>query len=354
MAITKRGCLRVLLLAALAAVLVVGAVALWAWKSHDGFAGHALGAPGQTVVVAPGDSFTKVLGKLRAAGIDAGHDAQWQVLARQLDAAGKLKVGEYALDPPLSPRELLLRMRAGRVLQHRVTLVEGWNFRQVRSALARATPLGQTIGQLDDAALMDALGQPGEHPEGRFLPETYVYQRGETDLDVLRRAHQAMDKALAQVWEGRAADLPLRSPYELLTLASIIEKETGLASERAQIAGVFVRRLRLGMRLQTDPTVIYGIGSSYDGNIRRVHLTTDTPYNTYTRSGLTPTPIAMPGRAALEAAAHPADGDALYFVAIGDGSGAHLFSATYAQHTAAVAQYLQRLRQARSQTTSTQ
>ena len=194
---------------------------------------------------------------------------------------------------------------------------------------------------------MAALGFEGQHPEGRFLPETYVYQRGDSDLDVLRRAHKAMAQALEQAWQGRAEGLPLDSPYELLTLASIIEKETGLAAERPKIAGVFVRRLKLGMRLQTDPTVIYGLGSAYDGNIRKVDLTTDTPYNTYTRSGLTPSPIAMPGRAALEAAAHPAEGDALYFVAIGDGSGGHVFSATYAQHQVAVAGYLQRLRQAR-------
>ena len=201
---------------------------------------------------------------------------------------------------------------------------------------------------MSDAELMAALGFPGQHPEGRFLPETYVYQRGDSDVDVLKRAHAAMEKELAEAWAARSDDLPLASPYELLTLASIIEKETGLASERPQIAGVFARRLKLGMRLQTDPTVIYGIGSSYDGNIRKVHLTTDTPYNTYTRAGLPPTPIAMPGRDALRAAAQPAAGDALYFVAVGDGSGAHVFSASYAEHNAAVARYLQRLRANRS------
>ncbi len=195
---------------------------------------------------------------------------------------------------------------------------------------------------------MAKLGQPGQHPEGRFLPETYLYQRGDTDLQVLRRAHAAMDKALAEAWDARAKDLPLQSPEQALILASIVEKETGLAAERPQIAGVFVRRLQLGMKLQTDPSVIYGIGSAYDGNIRKRDLETDTPYNTYTRTGLTPTPIAMPGRDALRAATNPAPGDSLYFVAIGDGSGAHAFSANYAEHNAAVARYLQRLRQARS------
>ena len=214
----------------------------------------------------------------------------------------------------------------GKVLQYRVTIVEGWNTRQLRAALARAQPLQHETTDLSDAELMAKIGFADQHPEGRFLPETYIYQRGDSDVDVLKRAHAAMEKELDAAWAERSDDLPLKSPYELLILASIIEKETGLASERPQIAGVFARRLKMGMRLQTDPTVIYGIGSAYDGNIRKVHLTTDTPYNTYTRAGLTPTPIAMPGRDALHAAAKPAPGDALYFVAVGDGSGAHVLS----------------------------
>ena len=349
MAPRKRGCLRIVLMLVLVlALLLLAAVLIgWGWQAQKAFSGQVLQPRAESVIIEPGDSFSRVLAKLRAAGIDNGRDQQWQLLARQLDAAGKLKVGEYDLTQPLTVSELLLRMRNGKVVQHRLTIVEGWNIRQLRAALARATPLEQTTTELDDAALMAALGFEGQHPEGRFLPETYVYQRGDSDLDVLRRAHKAMAQALEQAWQGRAEGLPLDSPYELLTLASIIEKETGLAAERPQIAGVFIRRLKLGMRLQTDPTVIYGLGSAYDGNIRKVDLTTDTPYNTYTRSGLTPSPIAMPGRAALEAAAHPAEGDALYFVAIGDGSGGHVFSATYAQHQVAVAGYLQRLRQAR-------
>ena len=347
MAPRKLGCLRIVLLLVLALLLLAAVLIGWGWQAQKAFSGQVLQPRAESVIIEPGDSFSRVLAKLRAAGIDNGRDQQWQLLARQLDAAGKLKVGEYDLTQPLTVSELLLRMRNGKVVQHRLTIVEGWNIRQLRAALARATPLEQTTTELDDAALMAALGFEGQHPEGRFLPETYVYQRGDSDLDVLRRAHKAMAQALEQAWQGRAEGLPLDSPYELLTLASIIEKETGLAAERPQIAGVFVRRLKLGMRLQTDPTVIYGLGSAYDGNIRKVDLTTDTPYNTYTRSGLTPSPIAMPGRAALEAAAHPAEGDALYFVAIGDGSGGHVFSATYAQHQVAVAGYLQRLRQAR-------
>ncbi|WP_312320180.1 endolytic transglycosylase MltG [Stenotrophomonas sp.] len=348
MAGAKRGCLTILTVLLLAA-LALAAAGLWFWQSQSSFADELITPDQPAVIIAPGDGLNTVVRKLREVGVDEGTDTQWQLLARQLDAAGKLKVGEYALDNSLTPRELLTRMRQGRVVQHRVTIVEGWNIRQLRAALKRADPLVHTTDELDDSALMAKLGFPGQHPEGRFLPETYVYQRGDTDVDVLKRAHAAMEKELAIAWDSRSDDLPLNTPYELLTLASIIEKETALASERPQIAGVFARRLKIGMRLQTDPTVIYGIGSSYDGNIRKRDLTTDTPYNTYTRAGLTPTPIAMPGRDALHAAAQPAPGDALYFVAVGDGSGAHVFSANYADHNTAVARYLQQLRQQRAQ-----
>ncbi|WP_017166118.1 endolytic transglycosylase MltG, partial [Xanthomonas phaseoli] len=300
----KRGCLAVLgTVLLLAALLAIAAVV--AWRHYLHFADTPVAASAPSVVIAPGDSLKATLRKLRAAGLAQGTELEWQLLARQVGAAGKLKVGEYALSPALSPRELLTRMRQGRVIQYRFTIVEGWNFRQLRAALATATPLQHSINALDDAALMARLGFAKQHPEGRFLPETYVYQRGDSDIDVLKRAHAAMDKALAQAWEQRAPNLPLASPEQALILASIIEKETALASERPLIAGVFLRRLQLGMKLQTDPTVIYGIGSSYDGNIRRRDLTTDTPYNTYTRTGLTPTPIAMPGREALLAAVRP-------------------------------------------------
>jgi UPF0755 protein len=341
----RRGCRAIVFVVVLLA-LAIAAVALWGWKRYQTFQSAPLAGlqAGQVAQVRQGDSFRGVLARLRAQGIDAGTDLEWQVLARQLDAAGKLKVGEYTLEPGTTPRTLLQNMRAGRIVQYRLTIVEGWNFRQLRAALNAATPLLHETTQLDDAALMAAIGHAGEHPEGRFLPETYVYARGDRDLDVLKRAHDDMEKTLATVWAQRADGLPLTTPDQALTLASIVEKETGIAEERAQIAGVFARRLAMGMKLQTDPTVIYGIGSGYDGNIRRRDLTTDTPYNTYTRTGLTPTPIAMPGRDALQAATHPAAGDALYFVALGDGSGRHVFSATLAQHNAAVRQYLDRMR----------
>lgn len=327
--------------------LLVGAGGYWLVARYFSFADTPMASiePGDSVVVASGDSFVTVLGKLYQAGVPGGQELEWQVLSRQLGVAGKLHVGEYALEPGLTPRELLQRMSSGKVVGHRFTIVEGWNIRELRAALARATPLTQETASLDDAALMQAVGAPGQHPEGRFLPETYVYTRGDSDLDILKRAHADMATALDAAWAKRAPDLPLKNKDEALILASIVEKETGLASERPQIAGVFVRRLNTGMLLQTDPTVIYGIGANYRGNIRRVDLQTDTPYNTYTRAGLTPTPIAMPGVDALNAATRPAPGDTLYFVAVGDGSGRHVFSRTLQEHNTAVRAYVQRYRQ---------
>jgi len=276
--------------------------------------------------------------------VDTGDRLYWQLLARQTGAAGRLQVGEYALREDTSPRALLQAMRDGKVVRRMFTIIEGWNIRDLRAALRKAPLLEQKTTQLDDAALMAALGHAGQHPEGRFLPETYAWVRGDSDLDILKRAYAGMDKALDLAWKSRAPDLPLDNRDQALTLASIVEKETGIAEERPAIAGVFVRRLKTGMRLQTDPTVIYGMGSSYTGNIRRSDLTTDTPYNTYTRDGLPPTPIAMPGKAALQAATHPAPGDALYFVAVGDGSGRHVFSASLDAHNSAVRGYVQRYR----------
>jgi UPF0755 protein len=254
-----------------------------------------------------------------------------------MGVAGKLQVGEYAVTSGLTPRQLLQRIARGEVVQRKFTIVEGWNFRDLRRMLAADPLVEHPANTLDDAALMAALGRRGQHPEGRFLPETYVFTRGTDELALLDRAAKAMDIALAAAWDGRDKDLPFDSPTQLLTLASIVEKETGRASERPQIAGVFVRRMKLGMLLQTDPTVIYGMGEAYAGNIRRKDLETDTPYNSYTRAGLPPTPIAMPGLDALRAAAHPASGNALYFVA--RGGGAHQFSASLDEHNAAVRRY---------------
>lgn len=325
--------------------LLAGAAA--AWFVHEDYRRFArtelrVGADEIVFEVKRGDSFSHVLRRLRSVGIDDGHDLYWKALAWETGVMTRLRVGEYALGHGLTPLALLDKLEQGRVIQHRFTLVEGWNFRELRLALAADTALEQTIAGMSDADVMRAVGAPAEHPEGRFLPETYNYTRGTRDVDLLRRARLALDRTLDAAWATRAPDLPLRTPYEALILASIIEKETGVAAERPQIGGVFVRRLRLGIKLQTDPTVIYGLGSTFDGNLTRKHLTDDTPHNTYTRFGLPPTPIAMPGRAAIEAALKPADGDALYFVARGDGS--HVFSRTLAEHNRAVAQYQLRRR----------
>jgi UPF0755 protein len=329
------------------ALLVLAAVlAYWAVQRYAGFADAPIAglAAGDSLVLQRGDSFATVLAKLHAAGAEGGHDTEWRVLARQTGTAGHLQVGEYALEPGTTPRQLLQRMGEGKVISHRFTIVEGWNLRELRAALAKAEPLRHEAAKLDDAALMKALGHAGVPAEGRFLPETYLYTRGDSDLDVLGRAYDAMAHALDQAWSSRAAGLPLQSKDQALVLASIVEKETGAAEERAEIAGVFLRRLALGRKLPTDPTVIYGMGDAYAGNIRKGDLLADTPYNTYTRAGLPPTPIAMPGKAALEAATHPAAGDALYFVAIGDGSGRHVFTRSLVEHGNAVRAYLKRYR----------
>ena len=338
---------RIVLVLFVLSALAAGAVGWWAWSGYQRFATSPLPGveAGDNLVVERGDTLRRVVSRLREQGIDAGRDLEWRVLARQLGTDGRIQAGEYALEPGITARQLLQHMRDGKVVRHHFTIVEGWNIRELRAALARATPLVQTLHEVDDAALMAALGREGLHPEGRFLPETYAYDRGDTDLDLLRRAADDLDRALAAAWEARADDLPIGTPEEALVLASIVEKETGIAEERPLIAGVFSRRLRIGMRLQTDPTVIYGMGSDYDGNIRRSDLTTDTPYNTYTRDGLPPTPIAMAGVDALRAATRPEEGDALYFVAVGDGSGRHVFSPTLEAHNAAVRQYVQRYRE---------
>ncbi len=338
---------RIVLILFVLTALAAGAAGWWAWSGYQRFAHAPLEGieSGDSLVVERGDTLRRVVGRLRAQGIDAGRDLEWRLLARQLDAGDRIQAGEYALEPGMSPARLLEHMRDGRVVRHRFTIVEGWNIRELRAALGRAAPLVQTLESVDDAALMAMLGREGVHPEGRFLPETYTYDRGDSDLDLLRRAADDLDRALAAAWQSRAEELPLDGPEEALVLASIVEKETGIAEERPLIAGVFTRRLRLGMRLQTDPTVIYGMGAEFDGNIRRRDLATDTPYNTYIHAGLPPTPIAMAGVDALRAATRPEETDALFFVAVGDGSGRHVFSPTLEGHNAAVREYVRRYRE---------
>ena len=255
--------------------------------------------------------------------------------------ARRIRAGSYEIPTGTTPIRLLEKMVRGDETQAVVRFNEGWTFRQIRAELARADALKQTTAALSDAEVMRALGAPGISPEGRFHPDTYAYSKGSTDLSVLRRAYRAMEQRLAAAWQERAPDTPLRDPDEALTLASIVEKETGVEADRGLVAGVFVNRLRLGMPLQTDPTVIFSLGAAFDGNLKKRDLQTDTPYNTYMRTGLPPTPIAIPGKAALFAAVRPEATQALYFVARGDGSSE--FSATLTEHNRAVNRYQRKL-----------
>ena len=265
--------------------------------------------------------------------------------ARFTGADQRVRAGEYEVQPGTTPRGLLEQFESGKVVQYSVTLIEGRTFDEFRAELAKSKELIQTLEDHSDEAVMAALGEPGQHPEGLFFPDTYLFPRGTSDVEILRQARERMRKELAKAWEQRVPDLPLQTPYEALILASIVEKETGLASERARIAGVFPERLRIGMRLQTDPTVIYGLGKMFDGNLRRADLERDGPYNTYMRPGLPPTPITNPGAEALLAAVRPDERGELFFVATGLGDGSHTFSRDHDAHEAAVKKYLSRLRQ---------
>ena len=288
------------------------------------------------VSIEPGTSPKEVAALVAKAGVPVNATLLylWFRLSGQ---SRQIRAGSYEWSGQVSPRQILQKLVRGDESSGSVTLVEGWNIRQVREALRKAERLKPDTAQLSDAQLMQALERTGLHPVGRFFPDTYTYSKGSTDLAVLRRAVRAMDRHLEAAWAQRNPKIPLKMPEQALILASIVEKETGLLSDQGQISAVFHNRLVLGMRLQTDPTVIYGMGTRFDGNIRRSDLTTDTPYNTYTREGLPPTPISMPGRAALHAALHPAASKALFFVARGDGSSE--FSATLEEHNRAVNKY---------------
>ena len=283
-----------------------------------------------------GSSLRSAAGQMAEAGV-LRHPELFVLLGRVMGKATSLKAGFYEFDQPVTPLRLLRRITQGDYTLVSITLVEGWTFRQMRKALAAEAGIQQEIRDLPDAEVAQRLGIDYPTPEGWFFPDTYYFSHGTSDLRILRRAHGLMKSHLAAQWERRAENLPLASPYEALILASIIEKETGRPEERPLIAAVFVNRLRQGMRLQTDPTVIYGLGEAFDGNLRRADLLADTAWNTYTRTGLPPTPIAMPGLGSLTAALSPAASDALYFVARGDGS--HQFSRTLGEHDRAVTKY---------------
>jgi UPF0755 protein len=286
--------------------------------------------------VKPGASARGVAQAAREAGLGVHEDA-FVAVARATGAAQALRAGRYAVERGTTLGQLMAKLKAGDVLREKLTVVEGTTFREMRALLAATAELKQDSAALTDAQLLKAIGAAETHPEGLFAPDTYVYEPGSSDLDIWRQAYRAQASALQEAWAARAAGLPYKSPYEALIMASIIEKETGQPGERALIGGVFVNRLKKGMLLQTDPTIIYGLGEKFDGNLRKRDLLTDGPYNSYTRAGLPPTPIALPGRAALTAALQPATTDALYFVARGDGTSQ--FSATLDAHNRAVDKY---------------
>jgi UPF0755 protein len=320
----------------LVAVVLVAALAL-------GYAGYAwvseplqLASDAVDLSVEPGSSPREVALQVQQAGVAVNPSVLywWFRLSGQ---ARKIKAGSYELERGSNPLSILSKLVRGEEALRSVTLVEGWNLRQVREALKKADQLKPLTADLPPEELMQQIGKPGVAAEGRFFPDSYTYAKGSTDLALLRRAARAMDKKLAAAWAMRSPQSPLKTPEEALALASIVEKETGRASDRPEIAAVFSNRLRIGMRLQTDPTVIYGLGLLFDGNLRRADLLADTPWNTYVRPGLPPTPISMPGRAALLAAVQPANSKALYFVSRGDGTSQ--FSATLDEHNRAVNKY---------------
>ncbi len=320
------------------AILLGSFILGWFWFGYQQF----LDSPVQikegeiTLLIEPGDSLRGVARNLARDGVITD-ERYFRLLARLSGNASKIQAGEYLLTGYIRPEELLTKLVEGRVRQYSLTLIEGWKFSEMLAFVKESPDLKHTLKGESPEEIMAEIGYPDIHPEGRFLPDTYHFPKGMSDREFLRRSYQTMEQFLEKAWARRDEKLPLKSPFDALILASIVEKETGRASERPEIAGVFIRRLQKKMRLQTDPTVIYGLGASFDGNIKRRHLTEDNPYNTYTRRGLPPTPIAMPGREAIEAALHPAAGDAIYFVSKGDGS--HYFSATLDEHNNAVIKY---------------
>lgn len=317
-------------------VLAASGGALWVWQGLKTLDTPVALQEPVLFDVAQGTSFDRVARQLEAEGLLA--DALWlRVHGRLNPEEARVKAGEYEVTDGMSPRDILARLVAGDTKQWSIQFIEGWTFRDMRQALANSERLKKETSDWSDEEIMTAVGAEGEHPEGRFFPDTYAFTRSDTDLDLLRRAFERLKNVLSAEWENRAEGLPYDSPYEALIMASIVERETGAPHERGQVAGVFVRRLEKGMRLQTDPTIIYGMGDSYVGRITRKDLQRHTPYNTYRIDGLPPTPIALAGQEAIHAALNPEDGDSLYFVARGDGT--HKFSRTLSEHQQAVREF---------------
>lgn len=330
--------MRRLLLLTVEAVLILAGLALgWsAWKVASVVDQPLAVSQERMLDVPTGTTPNRMFYRMQDDGLLK--DAFWLRLYWRFNLAGTpLHTGEYRITPGMTVDDLFAAWRRGDVVQYNLTIVEGWTFRQVRAAIARHDKIEQTLTNVSDEAVMERLGHPGVFPEGRFFPDTYRFVRGMSDVELLQQAYMRLEEVLAREWAERATDLPYRDPYQALIMASLVEKETGVPQERGQIAGVFVRRLRLGMMLQTDPTVIYGMGDRYNGKITRADLRAPTPYNTYTMTGLPPTPIAMVGREAIHAALNPAPGSSLYFVARGDGS--HVFSDDLGDHNTAVREY---------------
>ena len=327
-------------LAGLITVSVTGGVMFWRVLESP----MSIGDSGEWLNVPPGTPLARVANDLSERGVLEGPRVL-SIYGRLSGEATRIHAGEYLIPEGSTPRQLLEQLVGGEVYLHQITVVDGWRFQELVAALQDHEAVDST--GLDAEAVMTTLGKAGTHPEGQFFPDTYRFPRDTPAIEILQQAHEALEEQLELAWSSYRASAVLQSPYEALILASIIEKETGLADERRRIAGVFHRRLERGMRLQTDPTVIYGLGAEFDGNLRRGDLTRDTPYNTYTRGGLPPTPISLPGRAALAAAVDPEAGSELYFVATGEGDGSHYFSTTLEEHNAAVARYLQQIRSSR-------
>jgi UPF0755 protein len=327
-----------------ASVLIVLAAVLWlAWRGLE----HEMDLPAQAdapvrIDVPAGAALRPVLQQLQREGA-VRHARLITLYLRLHGLSVRMQAGTYEIAPHASARSILEQFAAGRVVLESLTVVEGWNFLALRRALDAHPAVAHQSLHVSDAQVMSALGHEGIAAEGRFFPDTYRFATGTSDYRILQGAYDRMAMELANAWQSRAADLPVNNADQALILASIIEKETAREDERARVAAVFVNRLRSGMRLQTDPTVIYGLGERYDGNIHTRDLEADTPYNTYTRAGLPPTPIALPGAASLQAAVHPADSNALFFVATGNGDGSHHFSATLAEHDVALRAYLRKL-----------
>jgi UPF0755 protein len=319
-------------------ILVLSIVMGWFWQSYNNFVSSPVNFSQDSIdfTITPGASLSKIANSLASEGVIS--DAKLFLWMTKFDGHDtKVKAGEYVLLPDMTPRDIVATFVAGKVKQYSFTLVEGWSFKQMMVALGANPHLKHQLKDKSAGEVMASIGHPEVHPEGQFLPDTYHFPADSSDTLFLQRAYDAMQKVLDKEWQTRKENLPYKTKYEALTMASIVEKETGVAYERKRIAGVFVRRLEKRMRLQTDPTVIYGMGDEYKGNLRKKDLKKDTPYNTYRRKGLPPTPIAMPGQAAINAALHPHDDDTLYFVAKGDGS--HHFSSTMEAHNKAVRKF---------------